>query len=411
MRSCLYVDADSGLCRIQPLPPELKASGGRALASCLAAEKPGRLCLAPGLLTGSRCASAGRCAVSCSHADGQVFHSNAGGAAGPAMAAAGLAAIVVECGRGAAVPASLRDLVIGRGEAHLVPTAVRSRGVPGAMAELASAYPDAAALISSGSAGMMGLPMASLTFSDHRLKASSHAGSGSGTLLCRGGLRSIAFLKDISSHARVQEGVAEATLRFVKVLKGVRGDEPVASHGCTSSCVLDCHKNSAASSGKKSGGRSGWPGFQRLWATGDAELDAMLAGRFMKLCDEIGADAFALGSVLELAAGQGMLASGNGEAALAELAKLASAGESLLRAPAMAWSMGAGKKASHGEDMQGVVMDCLGICRFAADAMMRSGDVREAVLDLLRCLHGLGEEDLYLMAAAGLAAEKGRDDI
>jgi aldehyde:ferredoxin oxidoreductase len=208
----------------------------------------------------------------------------------------------------------------------------------------------------------------------------------------------------------MQEGVAEATLRFVKVLKGVRGDAPVASHGCTSSCVLDCHKNSAASSEKKPGGRSGWPGFQRLWATGDAELDAMLAGRFMKLCDEIGADAFALGSVLEQAAGQGMLASGNGEAALAELEKLASAGESLLRAPAMAWSMGAGKKASHEEDMQGVVMDCLGICRFAADAMVRSGEVREAVLELLRCLHGLGEEDLYLMAAAGLAAENGRGD-
>jgi hypothetical protein len=130
----------------------------------------------------------------------------------------------------------------------------------------------------------------------------------------------------------------------------------------------------------------------------------------MKLCDEIGADAFALGSVLELAAGQGMLASGNGEAALAELEKLASAGESLLRAPAMAWSMGAGKRASRGEDIQGVVMDCLGICRFAADAMVRSGEVRKAVLELLRCLHGLGEEDLYLMAAAGLAAENGRGD-
>ena len=411
MRSCLHVDADSGLCRIQPLPPELKASGGRALASRLAAEKPGRLCLAPGLLTGSRCASAGRCAVSCSHADGQVFHSNAGGSAGPAMASAGLAAIVVECGSGAAVPFSMSDLVIGRGEARLVPSVVRSRGVPGAMAELASAYPDAAALIASGSAGVMGLPMASLAFSDHRLKASSHAGSGSGALLCRGGLRSIVFLKDIASSPRMQEGVAEATLRFVKVLKGVRGDEPVGSHGCTSSCVLDCHKNSAAPSEKKPGGRSGWPGFQKLWATGDAERDAMLTGRFMKLCDELGADAFALGAVLELAAGQGVLASGHGEAALEELEKLASAAESLLRVPAMSWSMGGGKRASHEEDIQGVVMDCLGICRFAADAMMRSGEVREAVLELLRCMHGLGEEELYLMAAAGLAAEKGRDDL
>ena len=325
------------------------------------------------------------------------------------MAAAGLAAIVVECRRGAAALSSLRDLVIGHGEARLVSSVVRSRGVSGSMAELASAYPGASALISSGSAGVMGLPMASLAFSDHRLKASSHAGSGSGALLCRGGLRSIVFLKDISSHTRVQEGVAEATLRFVKVLKAVRGDAPVASHGCTSSCVLDCHKNSGASPEKKSGGRYVWPGFQKLWATGDAELDALFSGRFMTLCDEIGADAFALGSVLEQAAGQGMFASGDAEAALAELGKLASAESSLLRAPAMEWGMGAGKRASRGEDMQGVIMDCLGICRFAADAMMRSGDVREAVLELLRCMHGLGEEDLYLMAAAGLAAENGRE--
>ena len=57
--------------------------------------------------------------------------------------------------------------------------------------------------------------------------------------------------------------------------------------------------------------------------------------------------------------------------------------------------------------MQGVIMDCLGVCRFAADAVVRVPAVHTAMLDMVRCLHGLSLDDLYVMASAVLQVESG----
>lgn len=407
MRSYLHVDMDAGLCRILPLPPELESCGGRALASLLAAQKPGRLCLSPGLLTGCRCASAGRCAVSCSQAGGRVLHSNAGGNAGPALAALGLAALVIEPRRGA--KKELHDLVIGDGQAHTVPAATQGLYISSGMEKLASAFPEAAALISSGPAGECCLPMASLAFSDHRFRPTSHAGSRSGVLLCGGGLHSIVILKKAKGREGESRELAEASRNFMEALRSVRGEGGVSSRGCTSGCVLDCHKSDAfqPKAGKK-GGKAGWPGFREHWSSGDETADALHMKRFMLLCDELGVDTVALGHVMLEAAEHGLFPSGDAEAALNELEKLAVPGSSPLCDLAKTWSDAAEKPGAKEESLQDVVMDCLGICRFAADAVVQKPAVRDAAMEMVRCLHGLSPDDLYRMASRVLLAESGQ---
>ena len=407
MRSYFHVDTDAGICRVLPLPPEFESLGGRALASLLVAQKPGRLCLAPGLLTGVRCASTGRCAVSCSQDNGVVRHSNAGGSVGLAMAEAGLAALVVEGGQGREKP-FLYDLVIAPGEASLRPASAQGLGISSAMEKLSHVFQGATALVTAGPAAECSLPMASLSFSNHRLRASSHAGSGSGTLLCRAGLHSIVFLKGDKRGAETQE-LAEATHRFMGALKSVRGEFAPSSSGCTSSCVLACHKGDTAdSSPSKKGGRSGWPCFHELWSSGNDELDALHIQRFMAICNELGADAFILGHVMAEALDQGLLARRDAEAALAELEKLAVPAESVLFPLASAWTEEEKKAMPREDGEQGVIMDCLGVCRFAADAMVRVPAVRTAMLDMVRCLHGLSLDDLYVMASAVLQVESGQ---
>ncbi|MBQ9105061.1 MAG: hypothetical protein IJY48_02880, partial [Mailhella sp.] len=136
-----------------------------------------------------------------------------------------------------------------------------------------------------------------------------------------------------------------------------------------------------------------------------ADMDSVR--RFASLCDDMGADAFILARLMMQAADDGLLEKGRADHALAELEKLAHAPESsALWAPAMACTEKRGRK-NLNEDIQDVIMDCLGICRFAADAMMIRPETRDAVWDMVRCMHGLEPENADAMAAAVLAVERG----
>ena len=410
MRRCLYIDVDAGICEHRELPPELCACGGRALSSLLAAMHPDSLCIAPGLLADCRCASAGRCSVSCSDASGAVRHSNAGGTAGGALARAGLAAVVIR-GASSAEPEERRvplyDLVIGPSQTHLVPSSGGREGVSERMRLLAERWPDAAALITAGNAGEALLPVASLSFSDHRLALSSHAGSGSGALLCRKGLRSLVILRaEGPEHAVDPQGLENAVRAFVRILRERRAGAAASVKGCTSACVLACHENSSPA-GRADGGK--WPGHAEYWSMGDAERDDEDGRRFVRICDELGADAFALGRLLMQATDAGQLAKGDAEAALRELETLGMDPKaSILHDAARHWQSKK-KRSAGGSARQDMVMDCLGICRFAADALEQSAEARAAVADMVRCRYGWGAEALEAMADRGLAAEEGTD--
>ena len=418
MRRYLLADMDTGTCRFEPLPQPLAPLGGRALASFLAAQIPGSLCFAPGILAGCRAASAGRCSVSCvsdtGAPDGSVLHSNAGGAFGYALASAGLPAVVIRGGKAAPTPAESFILLIRQGSASLEPCLLPCLGVADTMREMTARWPDAAALVTVGPAALHSLPMASLEFSDSRLRPGGHAGGGAGAALFHKGLRGIVVLGTKSDvPAADPEGLKNAARRFLSALKELRGSIPASKGGCSPHCALGCHhkKDSTAPDGKSDrsgkGGAFKWPGFSEYWSCGDEAANDANTRRFASLCDDLGADAFILARIMMQAADNGLLEKGRADHALAELEKLIHAPESsALYAPAMACTEKRGRK-NLNEDVQDVIMDCLGICRFAADAMLLAPETRDAVWDMVRCMHGLAPANANDMAAAVLAVEHG----
>ncbi|MBQ8173551.1 MAG: hypothetical protein IJ034_06420, partial [Mailhella sp.] len=267
MRRYLLADMDTGTCRFEPVPQPLASMGGRALASFLSAQVPSSLCFAPGLLAGCHSASAGRCSVSCSSADGPVLHSNAGGAFGYALASAGLPAVVIRGGRAAPSPAESFILLIAQGSASLEPFPLPCLGVADTMREMAARWPQASALVTVGPAALHGLSMASLEFSDSHLRPGGHAGGGAGAALFSKGLRGVVVLGAKSDAPAVDpEGLKDAARRFLSALRELRGSIPASKGGCSPHCALGCHhkKDSTAPDGKSDrsgkGGAFKWPG-------------------------------------------------------------------------------------------------------------------------------------------------------
>ncbi len=406
MRRYLHVDMDARTCRFEPLPKPLASLGGRALASFLSVQAPLSLSFAPGLLAGCRGISAGRCSVCCSSLEGSVLHSNAGGAFGYALTAVDLAAVLIT---GGTLPAEPSVLLIGPDLARLEPFPYPCLTVSDSMREMAARWPDASALVTAGPAAWHGLSMASLEFSDHHLKPGGHAGGGTGAVLFRKGLRGIVILGGKTEPSAVDpDGLKAATQHFVSALKDLRDSISVSKGGCSPHCSLACHhrKNSGENPNGK-GGKFKWPGFAEYWSTGDPAVDAENVRRFSFLCDELGADSFILARLMMQMADQGLLERGKPADALCELQKLSHAPEtSLLYTSAAACTEKKGRKAVN-DDTQDVVMDCLGICRFAAEAMLRKSETRDAVWDMASSLHGLIPGDVDEMAVAVLAIERG----
>lgn len=400
MHSYLHINMAEGIFHYKKVPPSLQGYGGRALADALADTFPCSAVLAPGAFSGCRCASNGRVSVVCSSQDGVLFPSNAGGAASEAITALGLSAIVIDGGREEGGGDDLHDLVIGPEGVSVEKSRCRGREISSSMQMLAEAWPKAAAVICAGLAGEQHLPMASLAFSGKKLAPSGHAGSGSGAIFCRSRIRSMVLLPGTCSVQPAEpENFEKAARRFAHLLKQAGMKGAALAERCSSRCVIDCHRGegSEAGAGASSGKKMRWPGQREFWTTGDDAADERLALRFTELCDGIGADAFAVGELLSAAVKAGVIPGGNAEKALEEVRKLGY-GTSAFQAMAVSWPMARRKGKSREAELQNIVMDSLGICRFACEAAERFAEVKECMHDMLYFLHGLLPGSLDAMA-------------
>ncbi len=175
--------------------------GGRALTStivskevpptCHPLSENNKLVFAPGLLTGTMAANAGRMSVGAkSPLTGGIKESNVGGTASARLAKLGIRGIVVE---GKPEKGALLYLVLNKDGATLHP-ADEYRGMKNydVVAKLHEKHGEKAAVISVGPAGEMKMSAASVAVTDTNGRPSRHAGRGGmGAVMGAKGLKAI----------------------------------------------------------------------------------------------------------------------------------------------------------------------------------------------------------------------------
>ena len=395
---------------------------------------------APGLLTGSACAGSGRTAVFCRDAaTGNVVSGNAGGVFGTLLARLGHAALVIE---GPSCPGAWQQLEIGPDTALFAPSSVAGLENSRAMAALALAYPQPHCFCTIGPAGEAGLPMANLAFGEDGGAPASHAAGGAGAVMGAMKLKAVA-LHDVprrSPPMRDPGVFAEAARCFASGLAEHARRKPgsIRRRGCVPGCVVAC-RDALPGTGKEGAGGK-WPAYTSLWA-GEILSDGTLSGRdremvrrYAALCDDLGLDAFGAGRILARMRGNGALGK-DPEDALALLRDLA-----LFHNLALARDLADGRAADvPGEvlrdagsvphaghkletadlppDREGLeiaaLMDSLGVCLFAADAIRARPGILAAVAAMGSAMHGqrmaegdilsLGQRTLQLEADCGFS--------
>lgn len=397
----LTVDAVSGNCHAHAMPDSLRVAGGRALAVLLAAGHggmaPGQgpcMVVAPGLLAGQGLAMSGRCAVACTVPGvGGVAHSSAGGAAATALARCGVRAVLV---RGVVpVEQEGRVLIIDGTKGALVPSPLHTEArdtktSTRRMAALAAHWPEAACLVDAGHLGRLGVPIANTAFSDARLHPSSHAGSCSGMVLGMAGIDAMAILK--GGAAKGDKAVAGRAFAVA-----MRAHAARTGAACSLRCGSQCP-------GGHGGHARKWPGFAEHWSSGQAGADAALLERYATLCDALQLDAFALATRLEQLVEQGQLTRNAADVLDAlELLGQRPAGARLLEG-LREW-MPPRRPGKGGR--QGMVMDTLGLCRYAMDALEGDAAVRVAFEELFTAVTGCSAANLDALVDAAWTVENG----
>lgn len=361
----LSVDAHSWQCCKYPVPTAFKGLGGRGLAIALAAEgnyvaSDGEPCLvlAPGLLAAYCREATARCAVvHCLPGRKGAAFSSAGGSAASALACCGLRAMLVH---GIGNKGELCDIIVDASGGRVVPVTDTGHAALAStatvMADLSAQWPEAACIICTGHLGRLGVAIAGTTFSNAFLRPCSHAGGGTGMALGLAGVRAIVI--DRVVQQRTTKYVDPIGRAFTQALQ-------VCGSRTGLSCTMQC---STCSQGVSVSGGSGrkWPGFEKMWASGDEEADANIVARYAALCDDMQVDAFALAERLEDLVNQDLLPAGDANFVLAELDSLAQRPETSWLLPRLqGWMPTYHPKASQ----QRVLLDTLGLCRFAISAL------------------------------------------
>lgn len=374
----LSVDMHSWQCCTCPIPASFRGLGGRALAVALAAEgnyvdSNGEPCLvlAPGLLAASCREASVRCAVaSCLPGRTGVALSSAGGSAASALVRCGLRAVLLH---GVGRKGGLCDIIIDASGGHLVPVTDMGPAVQvntaGIMANLSAQWPEAACIICAGQLGRLDVAIAGTTFSDASLRPCSHAGGGSGMVLGLAGIRAIVIGRAAQRQSTKSSGhIGRA---FTEALQAYGSRTGVS---CTMRCATCPHGEGASGRNSRK-----WPGFEHVWASGDEGADAVVVARYVALCDGMQVDAFALAVRLEELVTQKLLPAGDTDRVLAEL-------ESLTRLPETSWLLpqlqGWMPERRPKVSQQRVLLDTLGLCRFAMSALDEDCRVR-ALLESL----------------------------
>lgn len=437
MRNFLRVDMTSGVCRLESLPRDLAVFGGRGLASMLIVREmapedsmevnplgsANKLVIAPGLLSETSCASSGRTAIACkSPMDGLIPYANAGGLPGIALATQSLAAIFIE---GVSRPGSWSDLIIDDEGARLASSTVVGANTHEAMASLVRAYGGANAFITIGRAGEACLPMAGLAFSDRDGLPTRHAGGGTGAVMGSKGLKAI-IVKGSPSGPKMHDptGFAAASKRFAAILGAhkARSGERVTYRGCMPSCILNCH-DGAAGRLKSDGDMGKWPQYEEMWrnASKPDSVDCRNLTRYAFLCNDLGIDAFAMGVMLARLQRQGFLAQGDAVGALDLLDAMSRNPLEARLFELMAESVTQNTEKTDGANdntkgtkrfyrqhtEESALMDSLGICLFAAEALQENGNALGTLTDMVNAKYGfaLAREDILTMARTVLRAE------
>lgn len=216
--------------RYEDLPDKYLLLGGRALTSALVADEvpPGahalgennKLVIAPGLLSGTTAPCSGRLSVGAkSPLTGTIKESNAGGITAQKVACLGIRAIVVE-GRPAGEGFHL--LVVGEDEAKLVPAGdLTGMGCYQLNEELWKRYGTKSGVISAGPAGEMRMVVAGVSTNDGEGHPGRYAGRGGlGAVMGSKGLKAIVVRTDKAFEVPVKnrEAFKEAARKFAKAI-------------------------------------------------------------------------------------------------------------------------------------------------------------------------------------------------
>lgn len=416
MPCLLRVSMTSGRCGYEPLPEHMADLGGRGLAAALVAgETPpdadpmgpdAVLVFAPGLLTGSRCANAGRMSIGFkSPCTGLLHEANTGGVAGSHLARLGIAGLIVE---GHTKNGELFQLEVAPDSVRLVPATVRGLGNIDVARVLAEQHGAQCSRITIGQAGEMRLPASGIAFTDRRGLPTRHAGrGGGGAVMGSKGLKAVVITPPEQDNAPIRDpaGFSSAARRFAAALAAHRNNEPGRSgRGDCTGCIVGCPSPSSPAAEK----RGTWPGYETLWRVegNTADDDAAAVARFGEMCNDTGLDAFetALGlaalhhagrlrrgdapGALELVAAvqhgttMGILL-GSGWRAVADACGL----EKETLAPLLPKTTTAPAEGKDGEALEAAV-DTLGICRFAAGALRKSPEAKAALVETLNARFG-----------------------
>lgn len=363
---------------IQEQPVGIYAGlGGRAMTSMIVAKEVPPLChplggnnklvIAPGMLSGSAAVMSGRLSIGFkSPLTGGIKESNAGGQPSQMLARLGYAAIVIE---GKPEKNVLYKLLITPDGARLeVDNSLKKLGNYDLVARMVAAYGSKVSCISIGPAGEMKLSAASIACTDMELRPTRHAGRGGGgavmgakgikvVVIDDGGLgmRQAAnpeqfkaankrFTTGLKDHPVTGQGLpAFGTNVLTQVLNeagayptfnfsqgrfsgaGKISGEALAeleanrsglvTHGCHRGCIIQC---SGTFNDKDGNYLTKQPEYETVWAHGGNcgidDLDTI--AQLDRLDDDYGLDTMEMGVAIGVAMEAGVVAFGDGEAAI-----------------------------------------------------------------------------------------------
>ncbi|MBI2875029.1 MAG: aldehyde ferredoxin oxidoreductase [Firmicutes bacterium] len=199
----LDVNMKTGVCKFEPVPPELEPWGGRGLTARLLLSQINPTCyplgpsniliMATGVLAGSNLSGTDQISVGGkSPLTGGIKESNSGGTASRRMAALGIKAVIV---RDLAPPDRTYILEVGGGTAALVERPdLKGLKTHLTAARLLKEYGSRASVACVGPAGEMGMAAAGVSFTDREGNPNRVAARGGlGAVMGRKGLKAVVF--------------------------------------------------------------------------------------------------------------------------------------------------------------------------------------------------------------------------
>lgn len=382
MNRILRVNMTELTVKYEELPEKYAMLGGRALTSALIADEvpPGahplgennKLVFAPGLLSGTNAPSSGRMSVGAkSPLTGTIKESNAGGITSQKLASLGLRAVVVE---GRPTGDDFRLLVINEDGAELVPAEkLIGTGCYRLNTELWEDYGTKSGVISIGPAGEMRMLLAGISTNDREGGPGRYAGRGGlGAVMGSKGLKAILVRTDKTFDAPVKdrerfkeaarklskaltehpvsgqalptygtavlvnilneaggfptrnfrqgqfEGAAKTSGEAIAELVKQRGGAGRTGHACHPGCVIRCSNIIPDAEGKA---LCSPLEYESVWSLGaNCGIDNLdHIATLNRLCNDIGVDTIETGVTLGVLMEAGVLAFGDGKAAIALL--------------------------------------------------------------------------------------------